>query len=516
MKKYIIPLFVMFVSGVNAQSSYDAAKMLDNDLSGTARYVSMGGSMSALGTDISVMGVNPAGIGLYRSGDAAVTMGVTSLLSKSDCAGNVEESEKTFFTVDNAGVVLASEVDFDAVKYVNVGFAYKRRNNLKREFLMAGATDGFSQMYQMQRLYDASPFNINNMSYKDYVNLDHSWLALLGADGGLLDAASDPQGELMYPDTEYMEYGSKENGGVDQIDCNIACNIDDRVYLGLTVGIYNVDYERSSYYGEDDAFGPLYTIYNEYATEGAGFDMKLGTIIRPFEESSFRIGFALHTPTWYSLTDRMWCDMYGPGFDGAPYDGYMSTLDYEYAYGDVYCVDYRLTTPWRYNISAAYTIGSSFAINAEYEYADYSSARMRYSDGDKIKAMNEEIKSNMKEVNTFKIGAECKISKNLSLRGGYNYSSAPYKADAAKVMMTMPDTNTEYLNSMEQRNYTLGFGYRNNAFYVDAAYVLSVRESDFYPFYDYFSDEHGNVHSNAATTVKDTKNRFMVTAGIRF
>lgn len=32
--------------------------------------------------------------------------------------------------------------------------------------------------------------------------------------------------------------------------------------------------------------------------------MKLGTIIRPFEYSPFRFGLAIHTPIWYTLTDR--------------------------------------------------------------------------------------------------------------------------------------------------------------------------------------------------------------------
>lgn len=45
------------------------------DLNGTARFVGMGGAMSALGGDISTISTNPAGIGIYRSNDAMVTMG---------------------------------------------------------------------------------------------------------------------------------------------------------------------------------------------------------------------------------------------------------------------------------------------------------------------------------------------------------------------------------------------------------------------------------------------------------
>ncbi len=54
---------------VSAQTSFDAAKLYDEELNGTARYVAMGGAMGALGSDISVISHNPAGIGTYRNSD---------------------------------------------------------------------------------------------------------------------------------------------------------------------------------------------------------------------------------------------------------------------------------------------------------------------------------------------------------------------------------------------------------------------------------------------------------------
>ena len=34
--------------------------------------------------------------------------------------------------------------------------------------------------------------------------------------------------------------------------------------------------------------------------------------------------------------------------------------------------EFRLQTPWTYNVSLGYTIGTSLALGAEYEYQDYS------------------------------------------------------------------------------------------------------------------------------------------------
>ena len=73
MKKIFITLMMSAVcGGVFAQDTYQSAAIADNDLNGTARYVGMGGAMEALGADISTIGSNPAGIGLFRKSQAAL------------------------------------------------------------------------------------------------------------------------------------------------------------------------------------------------------------------------------------------------------------------------------------------------------------------------------------------------------------------------------------------------------------------------------------------------------------
>lgn len=67
MKKIsMIALLLGCMSAVMAQNQYDVVRYMDDDLNRTARFVGMGGAMSALGADISTIGTNPAGIGLFR------------------------------------------------------------------------------------------------------------------------------------------------------------------------------------------------------------------------------------------------------------------------------------------------------------------------------------------------------------------------------------------------------------------------------------------------------------------
>ena len=61
-----------------AQETYENAKIIAEDLNGTARYVGMGGAMEALGADISTIGTNPAGIGLFRRSNISLSVGLVS------------------------------------------------------------------------------------------------------------------------------------------------------------------------------------------------------------------------------------------------------------------------------------------------------------------------------------------------------------------------------------------------------------------------------------------------------
>ena len=61
----------ILVMPVAAQETYENAKVITEDLNGTARYVGMGGATDALGADISTISTNPAGIGLFRHSKVA-------------------------------------------------------------------------------------------------------------------------------------------------------------------------------------------------------------------------------------------------------------------------------------------------------------------------------------------------------------------------------------------------------------------------------------------------------------
>ncbi|MCQ5373296.1 hypothetical protein NE540_24295, partial [Phocaeicola vulgatus] len=74
---------------------------------------------------------------------------------------------------------------------------------------------------------------------------------------------------------------TKETGGISQYDFNVSFIIEDRVYLGATLGVYDVYYDRYTSYTEnlyDDKGADYggYTLDNYYRLEATGLDLKLG------------------------------------------------------------------------------------------------------------------------------------------------------------------------------------------------------------------------------------------------
>ena len=112
MRKIMIltALTVLVSVSAGAQSVYDATNIASKDLSGTARFVGMGGAMGALGGDISTIGTNPAGIGIYRSNDIMTSFGYSSTGVESKYGGQAFNMDKNRWNFDNAGVVFSTKV----------------------------------------------------------------------------------------------------------------------------------------------------------------------------------------------------------------------------------------------------------------------------------------------------------------------------------------------------------------------------------------------------------------------
>ena len=259
MKTRIIALAVTAAcaSAAVAQSQYEALQFMGNELNGTARFVGMGGAMSSLGADLSTMSTNPAGIGMYRSHDVAVSFGFNNTRTNADFAGSTTKENRTRASFDQIGFVWSTKIGNKTdLRYLNFGFNYHKRANFNRQFYAKGNLNGASMTYQMAKmigsvastwddlitLWNAGIKGVDNRNpyiHEDFYSVPY--LGMMGARTNLVYGGRDLEGEFFTSwNGETGEYYSREEGGINQYDFNLSFNVRDRFYFGMTLGLYDI------------------------------------------------------------------------------------------------------------------------------------------------------------------------------------------------------------------------------------------------------------------------------------
>lgn len=543
MKKIFLSacLLSLFMAHAHAQETYENTKLIDNDLNGTARYVGMGGAMEALGADISVINSNPAGIGLFRRSSGSVSFGLVS----QDGASSFKYGNKTNASFDQAGFVYSLR---DGRRtFINFGFNYHKSKNF--DYIL-NAASGLNGASQHKLSYMKALANENNLdktssgwrgkfAYTSQLdNLYYNTLMMTSSDG------------FFYNDASRYEFGRAETGYIGEYNFNTSANVNDRVYLGITIGIHDVHYTGHSLYNEalvnlNNQTACDITVNDERRITGTGYNASFGIILRPVDASPFRIGLSVSTPTWYDLKTSNYTYLInntkadGGGKLQGDYPNYTTGESYEF----------KLFTPWKFGVSLGHTVGNYLALGASYEYADYSRLDTRVNDGYDVdywgdvyehsssdEPMNRHTRETLKAVSTLKIGAEAKVMPNLAVRAGYNYVSPMFKKEGYKdgnidSYGSNYSSATDYTNWEATNRYTVGIGYTLGKMSFDLAYQYAQTNGKFHPFADSYldytypgQDSNGNDVTmtesldNYANAVKvsNKRNQLLLTLTYRF
>ena len=543
MKKIFLSacLLSLFMAHAHAQETYENTKLIDNDLNGTARYVGMGGALEALGADISVINSNPAGIGLFRRSSGSVSFGLVS----QDGASSFKYGNKTNASFDQAGFVYSLR---DGRRtFINFGFNYHKSKNFDYILNAASALNGASQhkLSYMKALANENNLDKTSSGWRGKFaytsqldNLYYNTLMMTSSDG------------FFYNDASGYEFGRAETGYIGEYDFNTSVNVNDRVYLGITIGIHDVHYTGHSLYNEalvnlnNQTAGDI-TVNDERRITGTGYNASFGIIFRPVDASPFRIGLSVSTPTWYDLKTSNYTYLInntkadGGGKLQGDYPNYTTGESYEF----------KLFTPWKFGVSLGHTVGNYLALGASYEYADYSRLDTRVNDGYDVdywgdvyehsssdEPMNRHTRETLKAVSTLKIGAEAKVMPNLAVRAGYNYVSPMFKKEGYKdgnidSYGSNYSSATDYTNWEATNRYTVGVGYTLGKMSFDLAYQYAQTNGKFHPFADSYldytypgQDSNGNDVTmtesldNYANAVKvsNKRNQLLLTLTYRF
>ena len=518
-KKIIFGLMALAVITANAQETYENANLMKPELTGTARYIGMGGAMEALGADISTISTNPAGIGLFRSSSVNLSFG----LSSQQDVTTYGSDHKTVPSFDQAGFVYSMRTN--SRSFLNFAFNYSKSRNFNQILNAAGKLNGSAQ---------------NKLTYNKFVGNDD--FIYMDKDGTLLsnyiqfsqldylyanninyEEDADGNGSFYGYDGDAYDMYRAQSGYIGRYDFNISGNVNNRFYWGVTVGVQDVHYNGFSDYIEDLGSSTVEVMDTRKIT-GNGVDIKAGVILRPVEESPFRIGLSVSTPTWYKLTTSNYTSM-------SLLNGNVSQQLFAPEIGESY--EFKLYTPWKFGASLGHTVGNNLALGLSYEYADYSTADTRVIDGYDYYgneesyseyATNQHTKNTLKGVSTIKAGLEFKPDPSLAVRLGFNYVAPMYdklgvKDGTLDSYGVFYQSQSDFTNWEDTYRITAGLGYNIDKFSIDLAYQYSTTNGNFSPFYDCAD----NINSESLTNnnfdvckVSNKRHQLMLTLGYRF
>ena len=560
MKRYILPLIAFLALPLSAQNVVDAVRFGSNDITGTARYRSMAGAFGALGGDPSAMTDNPAGMGIFR-GTSQISITPNLSFAHSTVDGSVKTKiKKSDAAVSNLGYVISFKTESaEHLVNFNVGVGFNHSASLERRYRMvmdqplssfgAYLANRANNALMATGLYSTNPSYLQDA----WDDPDFPISAVCAYDCYAIDLPMDANGNPINNNgvesfdqreglSSYQSMLVNEHNRNDEYNINFSANWDDFIYGGLSISIADFNSTITTDMQENYPNGPItsYTKYlNDLETKGSGVGIKAGILIKPSDH--WRLGAAVHTPTWYHMKDF--------------YMGKMITDDtrcQDYSGGAVKEFRYRYYSPWEYQLSTAWVLGNKGLLSLEYDLKDFTSQKYKVDeDDDDGTDPYADINSCFDDFcalqHTFKAGAELRVTDHFSLRCGYAYKTSPYQKD----LLDHPgksrgwsngyfgDDNTLLYDSSNKPNYTIlddqqyitaGMGWHGDSWFVDLSFMHHTQNELLaaYPTTDalYNIDENGivtmtndpNYGAVSADHVKLTtrKLNWDLTVGFRF
>ena len=444
----------------------EMAQMSQPQALGTARSMALGGAFTSLGADLASMSINPAGLGMYRRNEIALTPMMTFQSSETPGTMSYAKNGKNRFSMANFGAALNAYEGTGTLTSFTVGIGLNRIADFNSRYsfssesrydpdrpdrLMPTIADIFSQQmnnFGVRPDREAEGGGPNGPVPVDAWN-PNVWPAILAYDAYMLGnygTVKDPIWAVERIGRNASVLHSMDvvnSGSINEFTISAGANLNNIVYIGATIGIQSVHKATGVYYGEDYRYdhGPAANsagdlletqldyadLYQKSVLDGSGVNFKLGVTVRPIE--SLRIGVAFHTPTYYSLERSYYGDittqMYNNATekteinqDGTPYQDDMGS--------NSWC----FTSPARLLFGISYTFGNFGLITVDYERDWYNGIRVKNTP-DGFEPYPEEYKAEFKQAfqgtNTIRAGVEFKPLPTIALRVGAGYTDSMFK-----------------------------------------------------------------------------------------
>ena len=487
MKKIFLSTVITFacIAGLSAQATeFDAIRMAQTDIIGTARYMGMAGAFGALGGDVSAIKINPAGLGIYRSSDVTATFNFATQRANANWGGHTAQDDLFGFGFNNVALVLASPTwnsragNTTGLLQSNWGFSYNRLKNFNRNVSVRGGEMAVSITDYLANFTNGIPESEFGRSRNPYDNVDLPWMSILAYETYLINNNGDDtwssvlfQNELVSP-----RYHLRESGFIDQFVISWGGNFSNTLYFGANLNVQQISYNVRSNYIERFGDYESLDLFNDLQTTGSGISFDVGLIYRPVD--FLRFGFSYKTPMRYRLTDTHFGDMRTTLVLDNERQRFNERTDNR-------LYNYNIRIPAVMTASAAGIIGKRAVISGDFSFTNFRSIKL-YDTHDGAMYYDEEnerIRNTFNNGITVRLGTEYRLTDHWSVRAGFAAITSPMPSTAMKQQqLNTTRTDPDFFRHRGTNYLTAGLGYRSGSWYFDAAFVNRNIVEDFMPY----------------------------------
>ncbi len=407
-------VLIFGVIGAWGQNQNDVFRFSDYGSPGSIRAMGMAGAYGAVGADPSAVYLNPAGIGVYRSG--VIDMGAKLITGfqtsnwnqQSMTTGNVN------LPIDHITYVRNRVIPSGKWKYWNTALSY-----------------GVTQLYNRSVITNFQTANISLMdqfaSYANGVNYNDV-TSLFPFTAGL---AWNTYGIDTVPGT-VDQYWANYTGGDNKIKKNvdetgktwegnysIAANYDNQLYVGANIGIQGVSYgyelkHEEEYQSEQDTL-KLFEYNQSLSATGSALSFRMGAIYQPEWAPWWKMGASWTAPRRIRFSDEFSSELRT--------DFINSSLS---ASSPVNSIEYAITTPQILHLSSAMNVGPRIMWTMDWNRIQMHQASVE-AVGDFNYAYSEEnlaIAKLGKSSHRIQSGVELRLPRQWLIRGGMGIQTA--------------------------------------------------------------------------------------------
>ncbi|MDQ3683757.1 MAG: aromatic hydrocarbon degradation protein [Bacteroidota bacterium] len=486
MKKFLLLVINCFTAAcLFAQEPADALRFSWTVPSGTARQQAIGGAMGSLGGDITATFINPAGLAFYKTGDLILSPAYRFGKSKSNYLNRKETEKEKNFVLGTTGFVIGSGNGRGRVKNTAFSIGFNTTANFNNDIFYRGSNNqtSFSQKYLEELQNDNIKDDRAASQYPFGTSLAINTYLVDTVGGGTSGNYNfQSRAKNLLPGELLQEQRVDNSGGIYEFALGGATNYNDRLMIGASFGLPILNYKRDATFTEADATANGNNKFNfasyteSLSTKGLGLNLKAGLIFKPQE--FWRLGLAIHSPTFYSLTDNFQTSITAD-VEAAQGELTQSSTDFTNGSSEF---KYMLITPYRVIGSVSYVLREiqdvtkqKGFLTADVEYVNYKSSSFHEDEengndqttNDYLSSLNKAIDNAYKSAFNFRAGGELKFT-TIMVRLGAAYYGNPYK-----------NINGEKGSKL---NLSGGLGYRNKGFFADLTYVHNIYKDVHFPY----------------------------------